>query len=69
MMDRQPSVQDEPEDDLPEPAPCALLDEYWEKLRSRTEPDSKEWLSDRGLLERSIAGDLDVLDTLHRLSR
>ncbi len=69
MMDRQPSVDNEPEDDLPEPARCALLDEYWEALRSRTEPDSKEWLSDRGVRERSIAGDLDVLNALHRLER
>jgi serine/threonine protein kinase len=66
MMDRQRSQRDEPEDEDSEAADCALLDEYWEDLQQQSKPDSRQWLIDRDVCDETIAGDLDVLNLLHR---
>jgi serine/threonine protein kinase len=67
MIDQGPSDQDEPEDDSPELALCVVLDEYWEELQRKSDPDSRRRLSDRDVPDQAVAGDLEVLNLLHQL--
>jgi tRNA A-37 threonylcarbamoyl transferase component Bud32 len=67
MMDYRPSEHDVPDDDLSEPAYCALLDAYWEDLQRQSEPDTRRWLIDRDSSDPMLDRDLDVLNRLHRL--
>jgi tRNA A-37 threonylcarbamoyl transferase component Bud32 len=69
MIDQRVPDQKEPRDDLPEPACCALLDDYWAELQRQSEPNSRCWLSERRLPDQSIAGDLEVLNLLMQFRR
>jgi serine/threonine protein kinase len=69
MIDQQRSDPDDPGEELQELAPCALLDEYWDKLQRQSSPDSQRWLGDRDSPDGAVAGDLQVLNRLHQLRR
>jgi hypothetical protein len=61
--------REQPGEDLSAGARCALLDDYWAELQRHPEPDSRSWLSDRGIPDQTIIADLDILKLLHRFRR
>ena len=56
----------ESEEDPPGLDHCALLDEYWNALRAESGLDPRR-LIDPDLADKSIAGDLEVLNLLHQV--
>ena len=69
MIEHRRPDRDEPSDDPAEGMRCALLDEYEEVLRRRPDPDPQGWASDRGISDRTLVLDLEVLKRLHGLNR
>jgi serine/threonine protein kinase len=66
MIPPQPPDDIESADDIPGPDLCALLDEYWEALRSGSAADLQRLL-DRDQPGGSIAEDFDILNLLHQV--
>jgi len=69
MIDQRRSAPEAIGDDLPDLAPCELLDEYWEELQHQSSADPPRWRDDRDSPEQRFTGDLGVLNLLHQLRR